>query len=564
MTQARRSLRLFTFCSLAMFSLCSALAEEPQYGGDLNVGSVYVTLSPLSWDPADWNWKINHDTGMVREQLLAADLALSEKHGGPYPYVADAYIPVEALRGELAERWYWEDDKTLIIELRRGVMFPAREGLMAARELDAEDVLYTFNYIDQSPKRIRTYFEHLESVEARGSHAVVFRFSEYNAEWAYRFGYGYYSAIIPREMAGKDAKSWRNVVGTGPFFLSRYVQSNSQTYTRNPGYWDSLQVAERSYQLPFIDSLTYRIIKDEATYLTALRTGKIDILEAIRWIAVDHLKETTPELKWHRWLGTSGNFISLRVDRKPFDDIRVRRAMNLAINQQEIVDLFYGGHAELMAYPQHPAFGENFQPLEEMPQSVRELFEYHPEKARRLLAEAGYPDGFEVDIQVCSCSAANLDLIPLLDDYLSKVGVKLNVKPLEYASFLSMMTSRNHTPMYLMGSGHVNPTSTLRKSFKTGQVWNPSMFSDPDVDRRIDDMHSTRDDAERVQIIHGLTVDMLDTAPYVWLPTGYVYTAWWPWVKNYNGELRAGAVRPGPIYARLWIDEKMKREMGFE
>jgi len=181
-----------------------------------------------------------------------------------------------------------------------------------------------------------------------------------------------------------------------------------------------------------------------------------------------------------------------------------------------------------------------------------------------MLAEAGYPDGFEVDIQVCSCSAANLDLIPLLDDYLSKVGVKLNVKPLEYASFLSMMTSRNHTPMYLMGSGHVNPTSTLRKSFKTGQVWNPSMFSDPDVDRRIDDMHSTRDDAERVQIIHGLTVDMLDTAPYVWLPTGYVYTAWWPWVKNYNGELRAGAVRPGPIYARLWIDEKMKREMGFE
>lgn len=559
-----RSLFVVILASLLLCGAASARAEEPQYGGDLNIGSVYVTLSPLSWDPADWNWKINHDTGMVREQLLAADLSLSEKHGGPFPFVADAYIPTEAVRGELAKRWYWEDDKTLIIELRRGIMFPTREGLMEERELDAEDVLYTFNYIDQSPKRIATYFEHLEAVETRGSHTVVFRFREYNAEWAYRFGYGYYSAIIPREMANHDAKSWRNVVGTGPFFLSRYVQSNSQTYTRNPGYWDTEMLGGRRYQLPFIDSLTYRIIKDEATYLTALRTGKLDILEAIRWIAVDHLKETTPELKWHRWLATGGNFVSLRVDRKPFDDVRVRRAMNLAINQQEIVDLFYGGHAELMAYPQHPAFGANFQPLEEMPQSVRELFEYHPDKARKLLAEAGYPDGFEVDIQVCSCSPSNLDLIPLLDDYLSKIGVQLTVKPLEYASFLSMMTSRNHTPMYLMGSGHVNPTSTLRKSFKTGQVWNPSMFSDPHVDERIADMHRTRDDDERVRIIRELTVDMLDTAPYLWLPTGYVYTAWWPWVKNYNGELRAGAVRPGPIYARLWIDQDMKREMGFQ
>ena len=115
--------------------------------------------------------------------------------------------------------------------------------------------------------------------------------------------------------------------------------------------------------MPFVDKLIYRIIKDEATYLTALRTGQLDILEPIRWIAVDHLKESTPELNWNRWLATSGTFVSLRVDIKPFNDIRVRRALNLAINQQEIVDQFYGGHAELMAYPQHPGFGDYFEPL---------------------------------------------------------------------------------------------------------------------------------------------------------------------------------------------------------
>ena len=62
----------------------------------------------------------------------------------------------------------------------------------------------------------------------------------------------------------------------------------------------------------------------------------------------------------------------------------------------------------------------------------------------------------------------------------------------------------------------------------------------------------------------GRKAQMIDEAMYLWLPIPYVYTAWWPWVKNYNGELRAGAQRPGPIYARLWIDQKMREEMGFD
>ena len=56
--------------------------------------------------------------------------------------------------------------------------------------------------------------------------------------------------------------------------------------------------------------------------------------------------------------------------------------------------------------------------------------------------------------------------------------------------------------------------------------------------------------------------EILEKTPYIWLPTPYIYTAWWPWVKGYNGELRAGAVRPGPIYARMWVDQELKKKMG--
>ena len=535
----------------------------PQYGGELNVGTVYVTLSALSWDLADWSWKGNHDTGAVREQLFAADLGTAKRNGGLNAFTADVFIPDNALRGELAESWEWEDPLTLVVRLRKGVRFPEKPGVMKSRELVADDVVFTYDYVQKSPKRIKSYFDFLKSVEARDDHTVVFHLSRYNAEWRYRFGYGYYTPIVPREMALVDSKDWRNVTGSGPFRLDRYVSGNVQSFARNPEYWDSERIAGNDHKLPFVDRVSYRIIKDEATYLTALRTGKLDILEAIRWINVDQLKKSTPELQWNRWLAPQGTFIALRTDRKPLNDVRVRRALNIAVNKTEIVSLYYGGQAELMAFPEHPDFGPYFQRLEGMPPSVQELFTYNPAKAKRLLSEAGYPNGFELTVQVCSCTADHLDLLPLIADYWQAIGVRMKIQPMEYAAFLSAMTTKTHAAGYMMNTGVVSPTSTLRKNFQTGQLWNPSMYSDPDFDARLERMFETRDETERVKMAREMTVEILDEAPYVWLPTGYVYTAWWPWVRNYGGELRAGAVRPGPIYARIWIDQQMKRELGF-
>jgi len=539
-------------------------SPEPQYGGELNVATVYATLSALSWDPADWVWKQNHDTGAVRELLLSADLSKARSRGGPHAFTMDVFVPRDALRGELAESWEWEDPLTLVMRLRRGVFFPEKPGLMKRRELDAEDVVYSFDYVRASPRAQPTMMGFLDRVEARDSHTVVFHLRDYNNEWDYRLGYGYYNAILPREMAGADARDWRNVTGTGPFSVSRYVSASVQTYAANRDYWDSEEIAQKTYRLPFVDSVNYRIIKDEATLLSALRTGKLDIAEIVRWINVPQLKETTPELQWNRWLAPQGTLIALRVDRPPLDNRLVRRALNIAVNKQEIVRVYYGGEAEVMAFPQLPDFGPYFQPLGEMPASVQELFVYDPEKARQLLAEAGLPDGFELNIQVCSCTSDQMDLLPLIVSYWEKIGVRARIQPMEYAAFLSAMTTRTHAEAYIMNTGHVTPLSSLRKNFQTGQVWNPSQWSDPDFDRRIDEAFRMRNEADTIAAVRSMTAEIIDKAPYVWLPTPYLYTAWWPWVRNYGGEVRAGAVRPGPIYARIWIDHDMKRRMGFE
>jgi peptide/nickel transport system substrate-binding protein len=538
--------------------------DKPQYGGTLEIGTVYVTISALSWDLADWSWKQNHDAGQVYEQLFAGNLAKAKRNGGKYPFIADGWLPSDAIRGELAESWQWKEKPLrLEVKLRKGVMFPDKPGVMPSRELTSADVVFSYTRLDKSPKKIPTWFDHIEKVDATDKYTVLFSFKEFNAEWDYRFGWGTYSGIMPKEVADAGAANWKNVNGTGPFMLTDFVQGNSTTYSKNPIYWDKDKIDGQDYKLPFVDKIVYRTIKDEATQHAALRTGKLDILEFIRWMAVDELKKSAPQLRWNRWLATNGQFLAMRVDTKPFDDIRVRRALNMAVNKQEIVRAYYGGNAELFAYPQHPDYYGYYEPLEAMPDSVKELFTYNPDKAKQLLAEAGYPKGFTFKVQVCACSPDHQDLLPLVAAYLEKVGVKVEIQPMEYGAFLSAMTTRTHAPGYFMNSGCVNPTTTLRKSFFTGQPWNPSQYSDPEYDTKMHAVFLERDEKKRQAMLKAMTREIVDKAPYIWLPTPYIYSAWWPWVKNYGGELRAGAFRPGPIYARIWIDQEMKKKMGY-
>jgi peptide/nickel transport system substrate-binding protein len=89
------------------------------------------------------------------------------------------------------------------------------------------------------------------------------------------------------------------------------------------------------------------------------------------------------------------------------------------------------------------------------------------------------------------------------------------------------------------------------------------MYSDPAFDKKMETANREPDEDKRKALIRELTREILDKAPHIWMPTAKAYTAWWPWVKNYDGEHTAGAVRPWPIYSRLWIDQDLKKKMGY-
>lgn len=558
------SKNLINLLIINSLGVASVYAEAPKYGGTLNYASANTGVTTLSWDLADWQATLQtRDTGQFYEQLFSVDLDQAKSRGGKYTFTLSGWQPTDAMRGELAESWEWTDPLTLEVKLRKNVKFPAKKGVMDERELVADDIVFNFERMNTSPKRTQGYYDHIDKVTAKDKHTVVFKFNKFIADWDYRFGNGFFSGITPPEVVKAGAGNWRNANGTGPFMLTNVSQGNALTFQKNPVYWDTTKIDGKEYKLPFVDKVVHRVIKDESTQYSALRTGKIDILASVPWEAAKEIQKTTPQLKWNKWLTTGGYRIALRVDKKPFDNKNVRRALNMAVNKKEIIDKYYGGEAEFFTFPMHPEYVGYHKPLKDQPASVQELFTYNPEKAKKLLADAGYANGFSFKLQLCTCNTDAMELMPLVASYLDKVGVKMEIVPMEYGAYLSAMTSHTNEAGYVTNIPDVNPTTSLRINFGIGQVYNAPMWNDADFDKKVDAANSERDENKRKVMLQDLTTYILDEAPAIWLPASYRYTAWWPWVKNYGGELYVGAGRFAPIHARIWIDQDLKKKMGY-
>ena len=553
--------------ALVLFSSAPTPAEEPKYGGTLKMCNLGTELNPLAWDNAAWAWKHSHDTGMVMDHLIVGDLQKGPRGTNEYAFHANAWIPPHIQRGELAESWEVEEDPlALVFHLRKGIYWQEKPGVMQRREFTAQDVVYSQHRLRNARKAIPTYVDWV-TWEARDRYTAVAKLSKWNANWGYRFAWGYYDAIqAPEQEKTGKPNDWRNVCGTGPYMITKYKTGHSQTYTRNPDYWDTTIIDGKEYKLPFCDEIRFMLIGDPMTRISALRTGKIDMLMGIDARDIDSLRKSTPQLILSRRLTTGGFMLALRMDRKPLDDIRVRRALNLAVNQQEIIDTLLNGEGELVNYPFPITFKTVYTPYEELPETAKELFTYNPDKAKKMLAEAGYPKGFTFKAQVSNTNQLALDTAAMVVAYLYKVGVNLVLEPMDYPSYMSMMLRKKHGPGYFFGNDHGNPFATIRKNFVTDQTWNPYMMSDKYVDetffKTVEDLELSQEEA--YARMKKVAVYCMDKAPAIWLPGGYGYGAWWPWVKNYHGEIRVGAWRSGPIFARIWIDQELKKEMGYK
>ncbi|MDP2920035.1 MAG: ABC transporter substrate-binding protein [Dehalococcoidia bacterium] len=536
--------------------------EEPKYGGTLRVLGTSPTVDPMTFDPADWAWKVSQDITFYSEHLLGGDLDKGPRGTNQVPFTDMEWSPV-AVRGVLAESWEIQTNPlALVFRLRKGIYWQAKQGVMASREFEAKDVVYSMTRLFASPKALIGFMGGPVRWEARDKYTAVCYMDTFFANWMFAVGWGYYDNIVPEEVVKAGVADWRNATGTGPYMITDYVSGSSQTYTKNQNYWDKDTINGKQYKLPYTDKIIILIMKDESTRLAALRTGKVDLSMTNDWKFEDTLKKTSPELKVQKYLGTGGGMAALRMDTKPFDDIRVRRALNMGVDKKGLIQTLYNGNGEILNYPFAASWTGLFTPMEKLPKSAQELYTYDKEKAKKLLTEAGYPNGFTVKAMVPNTSAA-MDWASYVAGSLAEIGVKLELMPTEYAATVSAQATKTHPPVFFFTSSHTNPIRCLHKNFYPGETWNPYMFNDKWFTDNLTKAMSNPNEAEVDKALKELNVYAIDQAPCIWLPTQYYFTYWWPWVKNYYGELSAGALTWAPILTRIWVDQDMKKKMGY-
>ena len=593
MIQKRKALSLLVCCMVIglIASLISGCAgdggnggngggeEIPQYGGELTFAA---TADPTYFDDAIG---AHYSTTGPYQCLWGGDWAKGIA-GGYGTNDCDWFVRGEINRlefktGKIAEDWEIGDDY-IEFYLRDGVLwqnkFPCN-----GREVTADDVVFSWErQMTLGTAYIKTSYPYLATnVEISAPDEDTVRFdcpSEYMPELITLIEFAY---IYPRdaiELYG-DMNDWERAIGTGAFTLEEYVEGSYLYYERNPIYWGTNPVGPgQGDQLPYLDSVRTLIQADISTHDALFTTGQIDLTTA-DYDRAESLKISCPEANYNKFLdGAVKGVIYMRTDKedKPYNDVRVRQALQLAIDNQQIVDEYFGGEAEALYWPVYycKEYAGAYLPLEDyeddiievLPDtsiSVADLFGYDPELAQELLEEAGYGEGFQADIVYWNLYIFD-DVMQIVKGMWAEIGVDLTLTPVDYATQLSTQYLRNYDDMLL---GTFAGVGTYFKGINwqgTG-MFNASYVVDEELNDYREQMLAAYPDENAVDQIHTEMLPyLLEQCYVVQTAAHYTYVFWWPWLKNYSGEGAIGyygGVSSWTPY--VWIDEDLKEEMGY-
>jgi peptide/nickel transport system substrate-binding protein len=211
--------------------------------------------------------------------------------------------------------------------------------------------------------------------------------------------------------------------------------------------------------------------------------------------------------------------------------------------------------------PNNKTFENMYIPLEEQPESVQELFNYNPDEAKRLLAEAGYPNGFKTKIQTTS---DNSDFLCIIQEYFRQVDVEMEIEVFERSVLSSITGGNNHEAMLMAGIKSSHPYMLLNVR-NPGSLDNRSMYTHPRVEETFKEISHNigRNDAEVARLVREIGTFLLEESWAVFLPINYVYTMWWPWLQNYHGEQDLGYCNQFKQWYYVWVDESLQKSMGY-
>ena len=548
----------------------------PEYGGTLTYGRAnFGEHSDAFYIGAYW---AHQSTDLVNERFAEGDW------GSDWAWKS-SFAPLSAWKGNLAESWETADPQTYIFKIRKGVYWH-NKAPMNGRELTAKDVEYSSQRIfglgkfsGAGPPWVSANVTgEFESITATDDSTVVFKLTKPDvAENLLRLicCHTSFNVIYPPEVIEQhgDYKDWRNVVGTGPFELTDVVQGSSRTYTKYPDYWgfDEKYLENR---LPYVDKIIVLHMPEKATRVAALRAGKIDMLGTYGSTAfasidrVESLQRTNPEIEvWQHQARSDTNFYYVGGRRPSWNDIRVRQAMQMALDLETIVATYYKGFGN--ATPQGaiandvPGFGT---PFEEWPEEVKKTYRYDPEGAEALLDEAGLTrgaDGIRYKTQLAYLDRYDVSYAELVAGYWREIGMEIDIDVIDVAGLRALTPDDTTYRMsYGVGAMRYNPPKSPLSQFYGG---NPATnfpfhnWKDPEFDAMFDAAVAATTLEEQQRVSKEANMYIMENHFKVIGPEIPQFQATQPWVKGFNGEV---FWQIHSQLARLWIDSELKAAMG--
>ena len=526
------------------------LKEKPRYGG-LGRYCWTGTGGIRNWDPAAITAGTWH-LGMY-QALTRADFSRGPSGTNEFGFTSGFFLEKYRV-GSLAESWETPDTQTVIIYLREGVHFhdkPPTNG----REMVADDVVFCFQRSQEHPqsfwyRKPGTPEEEYFIATAIDKYTVEVKLPEPDTRpWA-----DISLLIYPPEAIEEygSLEDWRNNCGTGPWVCTDFVPDSSLTYVKNENYWDVDPFFPEN-KIPYMDGWTDINVPEYTTALAALRTGKVDWWTGINWEDAELLMQSNPELKYRAAYQFYAPVIQMRNDLEPFSDILFRKALTIAIDRQGIARDLFKGNALVHHWFFRPDMGDIHTPLEELPEDVHELYQYSPEKAKQLLAEAGYPTGYKVELLVSS-DREHVDLAQIIKMYWDAIGIETNVNVLEGGTFYSRMFGWRYDQTALVHWNNTNPFYMTDVAYHTDRMYNYSKVSDTRIDETSILLQQEPDPEERARIFKEVEPYVLSQCWNIALPLAYHYVFWQPWIKGYSGEWYGG-------FSYRWLDLDLRKDM---
>lgn len=444
---------------------------EPVKGGEITVGIAQDLDDSL--DP--------HQTvaAGTREVLfnIFEGLVKPNSDGEMIPAVAERYT-------------LSEDGTTYTFTLREGVKFHN------GQTVTAEDVVYSINRCAAVPegqeKPLVAAFSAVKSVEALDEKTVAVTIAQRDLEFISYMT----AAIIPADYENQDTAP----VGTGPFrFVSRTPQQDF-VMERFEDYWGAPA---------WLDKVTYKICENADALVMNLNGGSIDLCAHLTSAQASQLNQNFQVLE-----GTMNlvQAIYLNNQAKPFDNQLVRQALCYAIDRQGIMDMVADGHGTAVGSSIYPAFTKYFLPelVDKYPHSV--------EKAKELLAQAGYPDGFDMTISVPNNYQPHMDTAEVVAEQLREAGINVTIQPVEWSTWLDTIYNGRQFQATVVGVDAANMTArAMLERFTSDYGKNFINYNNPAYDALFQKAINAQDEAEQTDLYKQMETMLADTAANVYI-----------------------------------------------